>query len=246
MEKYRLQKVLAEVGLGSRREIETWIRAGRLSINNKIAQLGDKVGHKDTIKLDGRIIKAHSPSKHYCDVLLYHKPEGEVCTRSDPEGRATVFQKLPKPRQGRWIMIGSLDLNTSGLLLFTNDGELAKRLMHPSYQVEHEYAVRILGVVSNEMIQRMQTGVQLEDGKANFKQINFAGGTGANKWYNIVISESRQHEVRRLWESQGVKVSRLIRTRFGYIHLPRSLHLGKAERLPEKQVDKLRLSVELS
>ncbi len=246
MEKQRLQKVLAQAGFGSRREIETWISAGRVTLNGKPASLGDKAGPFDKIKLDGRLLRGIKYAPQQCQVMLYNKPEGQVCTRSDPEGRDTVFQHLPKPRSGRWIMVGRLDLNTSGLLLFTNDGELAKRLMHPSYQVEREYAVRILGVVTDSMIETLISGVQLEDGPARFKSVKFSGGSGANKWFSIVLTEGRQREVRRLWEAQGLTVSRLIRTRFGAVRLPRNLRLGKTEFLTEKRIQQLMQTVKLS
>ena len=246
MEKQRLQKVLAQAGFGSRREIETWISAGRVTLNGKPASLGDKAGPFDKIKLDGRLLRGIKHAPQQCQVMLYNKPEGQVCTRSDPEGRDTVFQHLPKPRSGRWIMVGRLDLNTSGLLLFTNDGELAKRLMHPSYQVEREYAVRILGEVTDSMIETLISGVQLEDGPARFKSVKFSGGSGANKWFSIVLTEGRQREVRRLWEAQGLTVSRLIRTRFGAVRLPRNLRLGKTEFLTEKRIQQLMQTVKLS
>lgn len=227
----KLQKVLARAGLGSRREIETWIKKGRVQVNRQIATIGDRVKSKDDIQVDGRKIRMSALKEPSRQILCYHKPTGEVCTRSDPEGRKTIFKQLPRPKQGRWISIGRLDLNTSGLLLLTTDGELAHRLMHPSYTIEREYAVRILGEVSNEILQNLRNGVELEDGMARFTQIYEAGGKGANHWYHVTLSEGRKHEVRRLWESQGVTVSRLIRVRFGPIWLPQSLRRGSSMEL---------------
>jgi len=178
-------------------------------------------------------------------VLCYHKPVGEVCTRQDPEGRTTVFKRLPPPEQGRWISIGRLDLNTAGLLLLTTDGDLAHRLMHPSYTIEREYAVRILGAVNDEMLKRLRDGVLLDDGKASFKRIVEAGGRGANHWYHVMLSEGRKHEVRRLWESQGVVVSRLIRIRFGPILLPPGLRRGHFVELDVKDQQALSQIVDL-
>ena len=233
----KLQKVLARAGLGSRREIETWIKKGRVQVNRKIATIGVRVNSNDDIQVDGRRIGLSALKEPSRQILCYHKPTGVVCTRSDPEGRKTIFKQLPRPKQGRWISIGRLDFNTSGLLLLTTDGELAHRLMHPSYTIEREYAVRILGEVSNEMLQNLRKGVQLEDGMARFTQIYEAGGKGANHWYHVTLSEGRKHEVRRLWESQGVTVSRLIRVRFGPIWLPQNLRRGCSMEL-DKQEEK--------
>ncbi len=231
----KLQKVLARAGLGSRREIETWIAAGRISVNKQPAKLGDRVSAEDEIRLDGKRLRlAPAPSPRALpEVLVYHKPVGEVCSRKDTEGRPTVFSRLPRPRDGgRWVAVGRLDLNTSGLLLFTTDGELANRLMHPAQQVEREYAVRILGEVDQAMRQRLLRGVELEDGPARFQAIQDAGGRGANHWYHVILHEGRQREVRRLWESQGVKVSRLIRVGYGPIQLPPGLKTGHFQRPP--------------
>jgi len=221
----KLQKVLARAGLGSRREIETWIKNGRVRVNRHIATIGERVSHVDEIRVDGRKISlsVFIPPRQ---VLCYYKPTGEICTRHDPEKRKTVFEHLPPPKHGRWISIGRLDLNTAGLLLLTTDGELAHRLMHPSYNIEREYAVRILGIVDQEMLKRLHDGIQLDDGFASFKQIINAGGDGANHWYHVTLKEGRKHEVRRLWESQSVTVSRLIRIRFGPILLPKGLRTG--------------------
>ncbi len=220
----KLQKVLARAGLGSRRQIETWIRDGRVQVNQHIATIGERVSNLDNIRVNGRRMSTlQTPPRQ---ILCYHKPVGEVCTRNDPEGRTTIFERLPPPKQGRWISVGRLDLNTAGLLLLTTDGELAHRLMHPSYTIEREYAVRILGEVDAAMLKRLHNGVQLEDGMARFVHITDAGGNGANHWYHITLNEGRKHEVRRLWESQGVTVSRLIRIRFGPFSLPKGLRMG--------------------
>jgi 23S rRNA pseudouridine2605 synthase len=222
----KLQKVLARAGLGSRRQIEHWIEEGRITINGDPATLGARVSPDQTIRVDGRNIPTHVLQSQQ-RILIYHKPEGEVCTRSDPQGRPTVFEKLPKLRGARWIAIGRLDLNTSGLLLFTTDGELANRLMHPSHEIEREYAVRVLGKVSDEMLQRLKQGLMLDDGPAHFVSIVEAGGSGANHWYHVVLKEGRNREVRRMWEAVGIKVSRLIRVRFGSIRLPPHFHTGR-------------------
>lgn len=222
----KLQKVLARAGLGSRRQIEQWIEAGRITINGDPTTLGARVTPDQTIRVDGRNIPTHVLQSQQ-RILIYHKPEGEVCTRSDPQGRPTVFEKLPKLRGARWITIGRLDFNTSGLLLFTTDGELANRLMHPSHEIEREYAVRVLGKVSAEMLARLKAGVMLEDGPAHFDAIVDAGGSGANHWYHVVLKEGRNREVRRMWEAVGIKVSRLIRVRFGSVQLPPHFHTGR-------------------
>ena len=223
----KLQKVLARAGFGSRREMETWIKAGRVKVNGKEASLGDRVSADDTINVDGKKMAAQDAREVSQRVLLYNKPLGEICTRDDPENRKTVFDKLPPLRHSRWVAIGRLDINTSGLLLFTTDGELANKLMHPSTQVEREYAVRVLGDVTPEMIQSMHDGVMLEDGIARFTDIQYFAGEGANHWYHVVLMEGRNREVRRLWESQGVKVSRLKRVRFGNVFIPSQIKSGR-------------------
>lgn len=241
----RLQKVLANAGLGSRRQIEEWIREGRLKINDKVAQLGDRVGHNDRIRLNGNLLPASRLQVAQRKVIAYFKPEGEVTTRSDPEGRPTIFTALPKLGKGRWIAVGRLDINTSGLILLTTDGELANRLMHPSRQVEREYAVRILGEVDDAMLKRLARGVELEDGMGKFDAIVDAGGQGANHWYHVILKEGRHREVRRLWESQGVTVSRLIRVRYGPITLDRRLKPGGSIRLTDEQLNQLLETVEM-
>lgn len=223
----RLQKVLARAGLGSRRTIETWIEAGRIQVNDHLATLGECVSITDQIRLDGKILALHALATPERKIICYHKQIGEVSTRADPEGRPTVFDNLPVLKHGRWIAVGRLDTNTAGLLLFTTDGELAHRLMHPKYQFEREYAVRVLGEVSEQALQNMLAGVTLDDGQAKFKQIVEAGGAGANHWYHVIITEGRKREVRRLWESQGIVVSRLMRIRFGPVLMPRGLMAGR-------------------
>lgn len=232
----RLQKFLARLGLGSRRQIEEWIQAGRLTINGQIAQLGDKVSGAESIRLDGRPVTVNPPRRR---VLAYYKPVGEVTTRSDPEGRPTVFERLPVLRSGRWIAVGRLDLNTQGLLLLTTDGELANRLMHPAAGIEREYAVRVLGTAAEAVLQRLQEGVTLEDGLARFEAIQDAGGSGVNHWYHVILREGRNREVRRLWESQGIAVNRLLRVRYGPVALRRGLRAGHWDELDAEQTASL-------
>jgi len=235
----KLQKVLARAGFGSRREIEGWISEGRIKVNGKVATLGDRVDESDRLEVDGKRIHPGKLKDKRTRVLAYHKPVGKVCSRHDPEGRPTIFEDLPPLAGGRWISVGRLDLNTSGLLLLTTDGELANRLMHPSQQIEREYAVRVLGEVTPEMLKNLEEGVQLEDGKAHFDAIRDVGGEGANHWYHVVLREGRNREVRRLWESQGVQVSRLQRVRFGPVSLPRWQKPGRWEDLDEKAIEYL-------
>jgi 23S rRNA pseudouridine2605 synthase len=215
----RLQKVLANAGVGSRRQIEEWIRAGRVEVNGKVAQLGDRVGPRDRIRIDGRLLPPASREPVARQILVYNKPEGEIVTRVDPEGRKTVFESLPRPKGGRWVAVGRLDIGTSGLLILTTDGELANRLMHPSREIEREYAVRVLGSVAPATLDRLCEGVALDDGPARFDSIADLGGEGANHWYSVVLREGRYREVRRLWEAVDAKVSRLKRVRFGPVAL---------------------------
>jgi len=240
----KLQKVLARAGLGSRRQIEGWIVQGRITVDGVIATLGDRVDSNVKVAVDGRPVIQPQSRSTKCRVLIYHKPEGEICSRSDPEGRPTVFENLPHLRGQRWVAIGRLDINTSGLLLFTTDGELAHRLLHPSYEIERQYAVRVLGKVDETILKRLRVGVELEDGFAAFTDIQDAGGNGANHWYHVTLKEGRQREVRRLWESQGVIVSRLIRIRFANIQLPRLLRPGRSQELELEEIDTLRKLVE--
>jgi 23S rRNA pseudouridine2605 synthase len=223
----RVQKVLARAGIGSRRHIEDWIRSGRISINGRTARLGDSITFHDVVLVDAKRVRLSDDASPEFKVIAYHKPEGKLCTRSDPERRPTIFSDLPRLKKGRWVIVGRLDINSSGLVLLTTDGELANRLMHPSTGIEREYAVRILGKVDREMLARLKHGVMLEDGPASFDTIRDAGGQGANHWYHVVLREGRNREVRRLWESQGIKVSRLIRVRFGPVSLGRELRAGR-------------------
>jgi len=241
----KLQKVLARAGKGSRREMEAVISEGRVSVDGKVAYLGDRVEGTEQIRIDGHLVTLKSQADEVCRVLMYNKPEGEMCTRKDPEGRPTVFDRLPKLESGRWIAVGRLDINTSGMLLFTTDGELANRLMHPSRKVEREYAVRVFGEVDEAMLQRLRHGVKLEDGPAKFQKIMYRGGEGRNHWFHVVLSEGRNREVRRLWESQEVQVSRLIRVRYGDLELKRQLPVGGWVELGLKDVNYYRKLVEL-
>ncbi|WP_250658468.1 23S rRNA pseudouridine(2605) synthase RluB [Alkalimarinus coralli] len=241
----RLQKLLSQAGVGSRREVEAWIKSGRISINGEVATLGDRALFTDKIMLDGKPVKMDRGDMSARRILIYNKPEGEVSTRSDPEGRPTVFDRLPPLKGQRWIIVGRLDINTSGLLLFTTDGELANRLMHPSYEIDREYAVRIKGDVDDEMIERLKQGVLLEDGMAKFTDIHDSGGTGLNHWFHVVLMEGRNREVRRLWGSQGVSVSRLKRVRFGCMFMPSRLKVGQYEELGQKDADNLSAMVGL-
>ena len=238
----KLQKVLARAGHGSRREIESMIAAGRVSVDGKIATLGDRVESSKSLKIriDGHLVSIAESAAEVCRVLAYYKPEGELCTRSDPEGRPTVFDRLPRLRGSRWIAVGRLDVNTCGLMLFTTDGELANRLMHPSREVEREYAVRVFGQVDDDKIRQLSKGVQLEDGPAAFKTLRFGGGEGINQWYNVTLTEGRNREVRRLWEAVGVQVSRLRRVRYGDITLPKGLPRGGWTELDLPAVNYLR------
>ncbi len=242
----KLQKVLARSGVGSRREMETVISAGRVTVDGKVAHLGDRINANQLVRVDGHPVKIAAEEEQVCRVVAYHKPEGEICTRTDPDGRPTVFDRLPNIRGARWIAIGRLDINTSGLLLFTTDGELANRLMHPKFEVEREYSVRVFGEVNDAIIQRLRIGVELEDGKANFKKIKAMGGEGVNRWFNVVLTEGRNREVRRMWESQGTVVNRLIRIRYGDLLLPKHLPAGGYTEMGLEDVNYLRKLVHLS
>jgi 23S rRNA pseudouridine2605 synthase len=233
----KLQKVLARAGLGSRREMERWIEAGRVAVNSKVASLGDRVDERDRLAVDGKSLEVEPAQEVRC--ILYHKPPGEVCSRNDPEGRRTVFERLPSLKTGRWISIGRLDFNTSGLLLFTTDGELANGLMHPSSNIEREYMVRVMGGVQPDMLQHMLDGVMLEDGMARFADIQEGGGDGINRWYYVVLLEGRNREVRRLWESQGLTVSRLKRVRYGEVFIPSRVKQGQWVEMDHAEVKSL-------
>jgi 23S rRNA pseudouridine2605 synthase len=245
----RLQKLLAEAGLGSRRTVEGWIREGRVTVGGRTAQLGDRASHADEVRLDGRKLdlageagEAHGGG----ELLLYYKPVGEVTTRRDPQGRPTVFERLPPPGRGRWISVGRLDVNTSGLLLLTTDGALAHRLMHPSGEVEREYLVRLRGQPAPDAIQRLLAGVSLEDGPARFDRISAdAPGTGAHSSFRVVLHGGRNREVRRLWEAVGFEVSRLLRIRYGPIELPRDMRPGDTRLADGPTLGRLRSAVRL-
>lgn len=215
----RIQKVLANAGVASRREVERWIKQGRLVVGDKPAQLGDQLSGGERVYLDGRLLRIQAQDGRSTESIAYYKPVGEITSRKDPEGRPTVFRQVKPPVRGRWVSVGRLDINTSGLLLLTTDGELAHRLMHPSYEISREYAVRVLGRLSRRQMKRLQDGVELEDGLARFDSIVPSGGSGANAWYRVTLHEGRNREVRRLFEALEVPVSRLLRTRFGPIEL---------------------------
>jgi len=244
MSEERLQKALARMGFGSRREIERWIEQGRVKVNGEVVELGIKVKEGDRAEFNGKRIVIR-PAKAEVRVLVYNKPVGQVCSRKDEKGRPSVFEHLPKITNARWVSVGRLDINTSGLILFTNNGELANRLMHPSNEVEREYAVRVRGEVTDEKLRQLKKGVLLEDGPAHFDNIEDGGGDGANHWYHVVLREGRNREVRRLWEAIDTQVSRLIRIRYANVHLPRDLRQGKAVDLELKDVKQIMQSVGL-
>jgi 23S rRNA pseudouridine2605 synthase len=232
----KLQKVLAQAGFGSRRAMEEWISAGRVSVNGDPATLGMRVVEGDLVRVDRRTIRV-GEKDHAVRVLLYHKPEGEIVSRDDPDKRASVFDKLPKLRGQKWIAIGRLDFNTSGLLIFTTSGELANRLMHPRFEVEREYAVRVQGTMSDEqMKQVLKQGVELEDGPVKFEKLEDQGGEGFNHWYRVMLKEGRNRVVRRTFDALGLPVSRLMRVRFGLINLPPRLKRGMTAELGEGEV----------
>ena len=234
----RIQKFLAARGAGSRRQIDDLLQQGRITVNGKTAKPGDQVEGREKFAIDGKALRIHRHAPRP-KVLMYHKPVGQVCTRKDPEGRDSVFDHLPRLNQGRWVSIGRLDINTSGLLLFCSDGELANRLMHPSFEVEREYAVRVHGEVSDEMLTLLKNGVELEDGPASFDQIIDSGGSGTNHWYHVIIREGRNREVRRLWEAVGVEVSRLVRVRYDTFNLPKWLKPGKYRFFEDETVKRI-------
>jgi 23S rRNA pseudouridine2605 synthase len=232
----RLQKVLAQAGFGSRREMEEWIAAGRVSVNGEPATLGMRVVAGDLVKTERRTIRV-GEREHAVRILLYHKPEGEIVSRDDPEGRASVFDKLPKLRGQKWVAIGRLDFNTSGLLIFTTSGDLANRLMHPRFEVEREYAVRVQGTMTDEQIaQLLKQGIDLDDGNVKFEKIEDEGGEGFNHWYRVMLKEGRNRVVRRSFDALGLPVSRLIRVRFGLVNLPPRLKRGMTAELGEGEV----------
>lgn len=241
----RIQKLLANAGVASRRQVEAWIQAGRVRVDGLPAELGQKIEAQARVTLDGRQLRLHAATEVPRRVLLYRKPAGEIVSRSDPDGRATVFKHLPRPARGRWIAVGRLDIHTSGLLLFTTDGELARRLMHPRYEVEREYAVRVFGAVAPEVLERLQAGVALDDGPASFDRIVRVGGEGRNQWFHVVVRAGRKRLVRRLWESQELTVSRLIRVRFGPCVIPTGTKVGRAYELSSEEMRPLLKMVDL-
>ncbi len=236
--KPKLHKVLAEAGVGSRREMEDLIIAGRVSVNGEPAHVGQRIGPNDKVKVNGRLINRPKANK-LPRVVLYHKPAGEIVSHSDPQGRANVFTRLPKIRGGKWLSVGRLDLNTEGLLILTNSGDIANRLSHPRYGAEREYAVRVLGEFTAEHQQQLLNGIDLADGSATFNTIEYIGGEGSNRWYRVTLSEGRNREVRRMFEAVGLTVSRLIRTRFGDVMLPNNLRRGRWEELDRNLVGAL-------
>jgi 23S rRNA pseudouridine2605 synthase len=255
----RLQKLLAGAGLGSRRTVEDWIRAGRVTVAGRTAQLGDRAGPDDEVRLDGRKLDLRGGQEGPPELLLYYKPLGEVTTRSDPQLRPTVFERLPSPSHGRWISVGRLDVNTSGLLLLTTDGELAHRLMHPSSEVEREYLVRLRGQPAPQVLRQLLVGVKLEDGAARFDRISVEEGdpgeaqrslagagagaeAGSHSTFRVVLHEGRNREVRRLWQAAGFEVSRLLRIRYGPVELPRDMRPGTSRRGETALIERLRLA----
>jgi len=227
---------LADAGLGSRREIEEWIAAGRVSVNGEPAHVGQRIAAGDKVRVNGKLVQMKLGDSRLPRVLLYHKPEGEIVSRDDPEGRASVFEKLPRINNGRWIAIGRLDFNSCGLLVFTSSGELANRLMHPRFNLERQYAVRVMGAPSEEALARLREGIELEDGLARFTSLREAGGEGSNRWYDVILSEGRNREVRRMFEAVGVMVSRLMRVRYGPLQLPPGLKRGQWQELTPPEV----------
>ncbi|GKT12257.1 MAG: 23S rRNA pseudouridine2605 synthase [Thiomicrorhabdus sp.] len=243
----KLQKILARAGFGSRRSVEPLIAEGLVKVNGRVAKLGDRATPDDRIMVRDQPVKESRLGKQPTTVILYNKPEGRICTRNDEKGRETIFEQLPRIFNGRWISIGRLDLNTSGLMILTNNGELANRMMHPSYEMEREYTVRVFGDVTEATIKLMMKGVQLEDGLARFTRIQKMqkDEEGQNNWYRVTLKQGKYREVRRIWESQGHPVSRLHRVRYGSFIIPKNLRKGKTEELTWKQVNLLLKSVEL-
>ena len=241
----RLQKLLANAGEGSRRGLERRIADGEVRVNGEIATLGDGAGLGDEVRIGKAVYRVVNKPAHFRSIV-YNKPLGEITTRHDPEGRPTVFDRLPTVKGGRWVAVGRLDINTTGLLLLTTDGELANAMMHPSNQVDREYACRVFGEVDEAMLNRLKKGVELEDGPAAFGDIVDSGGDGENHWYHVTLLEGRNREVRRLWDSQGLTVSRLKRVRYGAVFLPKRLRMGEWSELTEKDHRVLREDVGLS
>ncbi len=239
----RLQKALANAGLASRREAETWIKAGRVSVNGDVAELGCKVEPGDKVTVDGRQVLGRDKDPAKPQYLKYHKPAGEICTRKDDQGRRTVFQSLPKLRGARWVAVGRLDINTSGLMLFSTDGAFANQLMHPSTGLMRRYLVRVQGAPSDKDLETLQAGVELDDGPAKFESVQRRGSGSTNNWFELELSEGRNREVRRLWEAIGYRVSRLSRIAYGPIFLEKSLYKGKSAPLTSTELDMLRKAI---
>lgn len=241
----RLHKVLAQAGLGSRRALEERIASGQIKVNGEVAELGSSVKSGDRIELDGKVFVASALSEPP-RMLVYHKPEGEVTTRDDPEGRPTIFEQLPPLKGARWIAVGRLDINTTGLLLLTTDGDLANALMHPSAEVKREYVCRIHGEVTDELVKKLARGIELDDGPARFDEIEPIGSSDSHAWFRVVLHEGRNREVRRMWEAVGLQVSRLKRTRYGSVELPRQLKRGQHEELAAEAVEAMRTALGLA
>lgn len=236
----RLHKLLANAGLGSRRAIESWIKAGQIQVNGKCAHIGQEVSLHDKIQINGKLIDLEDLSPEQPRFLIYNKPEGEICSTVSEEGKKSVFDSLPPLSQGRWVMVGRLDVNTSGLLLFTNNGELAHQLMHPSFQVERQYAVRVLGHITQNTLLTLKKGVEIQEGMSRFKEVvAMNSSSGANQWYTVTLAQGKYREVRQLWEAVGCTVSRLIRIKYGSVVLPRELKKGKWQELSLGRVQEL-------
>ena len=234
----KLQKLLAQAGLGSRRDMEQWISAGRITVNGVTAQLGARVGAQDLVKVDGRVLQAAEPAR-LPQVLLYHKPEGEIVSRDDPAGRPSAFEKLPRLHGAKWVAVGRLDFNSCGLLVFTTSGELANRMMHPRFEIEREYAVRVMGQLQPQHLRQLTQGIDLDDGVARCDSVELRGGEGANQWCHVVLKEGRNRIVRRIFERLGFTVSRLMRVRFGIIELPPRLKRGHTQELSAAETRRL-------
>ncbi|MEM7195670.1 MAG: pseudouridine synthase [Pseudomonadota bacterium] len=234
----RLQKYLSSIGVGSRRKVDSWIAEGRVRVNGQVAQPGIRVTEKSRISIDGKPVRARA-AESKTRFIIYNKPEGEICTRSDPQNRPTVFRQLPRLKGERWVVVGRLDINTRGLLLFTNSGSAANRLMHPSNMVEREYLCRVFGEVNKQTVERLLEGIAIDGRKSSFLKVKRQRGEGRNTWYKVVLTQGRYREVRRLWEKVGCQVNRLVRIRYGPVELPRSLRQGQWSELSAGEVNRL-------